>query len=64
MKEKHTYADFPMVECPHCGKTFQWEEYWDVQDGDDAECPKCEKTIYVHNVDTQITGMLSTHPDK
>jgi endogenous inhibitor of DNA gyrase (YacG/DUF329 family) len=55
-------ASFPMVECPHCGQTFQWDDYYDVANGDEHDCPRCGKTIYVSNVDITITATLSTEP--
>lgn len=57
------FASFPMVECPHCGKTFQWDDYYDLANDDEHDCPHCEKTIYVSCVDTQITATLSTEPN-
>lgn len=46
--EAHTHwHELPMVECPHCGKEFQWDDYYDVKTGSETECSKCEKTIYV-----------------
>lgn len=58
-----TYSEsMPIVECPHCHKVFQWDDYYDMQEGDSRECPQCEKEIFVIGVSQVTTGMFSTHP--
>lgn len=52
--------DIPSAECPHCGAHFQWDDYYDLAAGDERDCPKCEKTIYVTEVDYIIHATLST----
>ena len=52
--------DMPSAECPHCGAKFQWYDYYDLAAGDERECPKCEQTIYVTEVDYIIHATLST----
>lgn len=51
-----------MVECPHCGREFQWDDYYDVKRGDDHECPKCERMIHVVEAEPVIEITLSTEP--
>lgn len=49
-----------MCDYPHCGKTFQKDDYYEVEDGDEWECPKCEKPIHVVSVDHITNVRLST----
>lgn len=42
-----TGADMPVMECPGCGKEWQWDDYYDVRVGSERECPHCEKTVEV-----------------
>lgn len=53
------YVTFPMVECPHCGKEFQADDYYDLKSGDTITCQKCEKEIFVDDVDTVMTARFS-----
>ena len=57
------WQDFPMITCPHCGKEFQVDDYWDVCAGSTLDCPKCEKEIYVWAVDTILSGDIQAKPD-
>lgn len=51
-----------MVECPHCGKVFQWDDYYELKVGDSRECPKCEKEVFVIATDIEITATLGVMP--
>jgi hypothetical protein len=51
----------PMLTCPSCDYEWQWDDYYDIKRGDERECPRCEKTAYVTDVDTQIYVCLSSH---
>lgn len=53
--------DMPSAECPHCGSTFRWDDYYELEVGEERECPRCEKTIFVTEVDVVIRATLSTH---
>ena len=55
-------CDCPMLKCPHhaCGREFQWDYYFNVEDGDEIECPHCKCTMYVEAVNTRIFVTLST----
>lgn len=57
-----TFNDMPHVECPHCGHKYQWDDYYAVDAGDELECPKCEKTMHVHYVETTINVTIGTEP--
>lgn len=59
-KAKTVYSTLPMVECPHCGKTFQWDDYYDLKAGDDLVCQRCEKTIFCHSVDVITEAAFGT----
>jgi hypothetical protein len=58
-----TLNDMPMCECPHCGKGWQQDDYYDVKTDDEFECPHCEKTAYVVFVDNTINVRLSTEKE-
>lgn len=62
LPDNTTYGTMPMVDCPHCGKEFQWDDYYDVKAGDERDCPKCERTIHVESADVAIEVILSTKP--
>lgn len=57
-----TQCNLPMVECPHCHKTFQFDDYYDIAIGDQITCQLCEKEIIVELVDTVTTVQLGIHP--
>lgn len=54
--------DMPTAECPHCHKEFHWDDYWSLEIGDQSECPFCNQTIYVTQIDHAIITTLSTNP--
>jgi len=54
------WSDLPLVRCPHCGKEFQRDDYYDIKVGDSFDCCFCEKEIYVIQKDTVISVNLST----
>lgn len=37
----------PMIDCPGCGKAWQWDDYYTIQVGSERECPHCGKTVEV-----------------
>jgi len=49
-----TYCSMPMVECPSCGKEWQWDDYYDVEVNEERECPHCGKGCKIVSVDTSI----------
>ena len=53
----------PMATCPHCNQEFQWHDYYDVNNGDDRECPKCERAIHVVAKECVMYLDLSTAPE-
>ena len=57
---KTTFCDVHMLTCPFCGHEFQWGDYYDVQEGSEIDCPKCERVIYVDTVDHRIYVTLTT----
>lgn len=57
-----THGEFPVVECPHCNKEFQVDDYYEMGEGDEFDCRHCEKTIYVKYAETVIQVCLSTQP--
>ena len=60
---KTTWNDLPMGECPHCGHEWQIDDYYDLDNGDTLECPKCEKEIHLDAKDTTVSFRFSTHAD-
>lgn len=56
------WVTFPMIECPHCGKEFQADDWYDVKHGSTMDCSKCEKTIHFSYVDTVTTAVASRAP--
>jgi len=52
------WCRFPMIECPHCGKETQIDDYYDYKSGDTFECPECEKEIYVAEIDWELAADL------
>jgi DNA-directed RNA polymerase subunit RPC12/RpoP len=61
-KPDYTWCDMPMAQCPHCGHEWQVEEYYELEQGDTIECPKCDNEIFVSAKDTTIQLRLATHP--
>lgn len=60
---KTTWNDLPMGECPYCGHKWQIDDYYDLDNDDTLECPKCEKEIHLDCKDTTISFRFSTHVD-
>lgn len=57
------FTGFPMVQCPHCKKESQWDDYYDLKAGEERECEKCGKTIHVHSVDYVMYATVSTEKE-
>ena len=51
-----SWQNFPMIICPHCNKTVQIDDYYEIEAGDCFDCPNCEKIIYVWAIDTTLSG--------
>lgn len=41
----------PVCECPHCGKSFRCDDYCDIDDSTELDCPNCEETVFVTSVE-------------
>ena len=52
----------PMAKCPHCGKESQLDDWYDFSGGEERECPKCGKTMYVLDVEPVMYVRLGTEP--
>ena len=57
---KRTFCDMPIAECPHCGKQWQWDDYYDVSETSERDCPNCGKTCFVETVEHRIEVTLTT----
>lgn len=55
-----TICEVPMLQCPHCGREFQWGAYDDGSVADEIACPRCERVIYVVDEVTRIFVTLTT----
>jgi uncharacterized Zn-finger protein len=57
-----THANsMPVAVCPHCGKEFHWDDYYELKgDNEEHECPHCEQTIYCTDVEAVMYATLST----
>ncbi|KKK56233.1 hypothetical protein LCGC14_3066560 [marine sediment metagenome] len=55
-----TWNSMPIVQCPHCGKEQQLDDYYDLDVGDSRECQYCEKEMHIVNRDTTINIELAT----
>lgn len=49
-----SWCTLPMVECLYCGRTFQVDDYYDLDRGDTIECPLCDEAMHIRAVDTSI----------
>ena len=57
------WSTMPMVTCPHCEKEFQLDDYYDYKTGDYFDCYKCDKEIYIHQMEVVMECNLGTEPD-
>ena len=55
------WCDLPMVICPHCGKEFQLDDYWDL--GNSFDCNECQKEIYILQTNTVVSVCLGTEKE-
>ena len=55
---KITFNDMPFAECPHCGHKWQVEDYYELEDGSELECPECDRHIVVLSVDHTMSVRL------
>ncbi len=55
-----TWNSMPIVQCPHCGKEQQLDDYYDLDIGDSRECQYCEKEMHIVNCDTTTLIELAT----
>jgi len=49
---KTSIGYMPMMQCPSCGKDWQWDDYYNIQEDDERECPNCEAVAVV--VETEV----------
>ena len=49
-----SWCNLPMLDCPHCEKEFQYDDYYDVHIDTEIDCPHCEKSFYILEKDTVI----------
>ena len=59
-----SWQDFPMITCPHCGKEFQVDDYYNFSTGDSFDCGKCEKEIFIWATDTTLSGDIQAKPER
>ena len=52
----------PMMVCPSCDKGWQWDDYYDVEDGDERECPNCGKVAVVSEKEVLMHVRLKAKP--
>lgn len=57
-----TLCSMPTCMCPHCRQTFQYDDYYDLDSGDEIDCPSCEKTIHVLSRDPVMYLTLGVKP--
>ena len=55
-----TWNSMPIVQCPHCGKEQQLDDYYDLDVGDSRECQYCEKEMHIVNRETATLLELAT----
>ena len=53
-----TYSTLPFIECPHCEKEFQCDDYYDIERGSELECQHCAKPIHVLSTETVVSVRL------
>ena len=54
----------PMAKCPHCGAEIQLDDYYDFKGDEERECPRCEKTMFVLDVECVMYVRLGTEPNR
>ena len=54
----------PMATCPHCEHVTQFDDWYDFQGGESRDCPKCEKTMHVLDVEAVMYVRLGTEPER
>jgi len=54
----------PMATCPHCESVVQFDDWYDFRGGESRECPNCEKTIHVLDVERVMYVRLGTEPER
>jgi len=47
MSAKTSTGYMPMMTCPSCGKSWQWDDYYCVEVDSERECPFCGNTAIV-----------------
>ena len=63
-KTETTLNDGPLVECPHCGKAFWWDDYKDIKIGDIRQCFRCRKIVHVLFANVTINATLGTSSER
>ena len=57
-----TMGYMPMMSCPSCNKGWQWDDYYDVENGDERECPNCGKVAVVSEKEVLMHVRLKAKP--
>jgi len=58
-----TYGYMPMMECPACNKDWQWDDYYDVQEGTERECPNCGADVVVEWAEPLLHVCIKVKPN-
>ena len=58
------YCRMPIATCPHCEDRFQQDDYSEITEGGEIDCPKCRKNIYVKDVEWVIYARLSVNKNQ
>ena len=52
-----------MITCPACGKEYQQDDYYEMGEGCELECPNCEAEIVIAEVETRLFWTVLTKAD-
>ena len=57
-----TLNNMPMCECPHCGHTWQEDDYYNLRVGGTVTCPnpQCEQEITITERETTLMLRFAT----
>lgn len=63
MARRTTISELPHITCPVCHGKFEIMDPEDYVEGDDIECPECERKLLIQTIEYTAKARVCDHPE-